>query len=155
LDIQRPTKSASSAAAAFWPRYHRWHTLRLGLGQGQRQPLAAPAASRRGPRPFRASARSRPGVFTFTFWTGHYCLFPFSTPLHTPRQHHELARVRSFIMVLVSNSELHLRFKKSMNRAGTTVRMESLVFPSADNLPYLAMPLPCPHFCSSSKRQVK
>jgi hypothetical protein len=91
-------------------------------------------------RPFRGSARRRrPGVFTslcdFTLSFICYRLLHSSALLPTPRQHHELARVRSFIVVLGSNSKLHLRFKKSMNRAGTTVRVEPLVSPSADNSP--------------------
>jgi hypothetical protein len=98
---------------------------------GQRQRAA---------RPFRGSARSLPGVFTspvtLTLSFTRSCLLQFSTLLYTPRQHHELARVRPYIVVLGSNSEFHLRFKKSMNRAGTTVRMEPLVSPSTDNLPY-------------------
>ncbi len=123
-----------------------WHTDTAGTRQ-----RAATA------QPFRGSARSHPGDFTspvtdfaLTLSLARCCLLPFSTFLHTPRQHHELARVRLSIVVIGSNSEFHLRFKKSMNRAGTTVRMEPLVFPSADNSPF-----PCLHFRSSSKRQVK
>lgn len=51
-----------------------------------------------------------------------------ATPLQTPRHQHELARVsfiRSDSMIL---PQFRTRFKKSMNRAGTTVRMEPLVF---------------------------
>jgi hypothetical protein len=92
-------------------------------------------------RPFRGSARSRPGVFTSPVTsTARYRLLPFSTPLHIPRQHHELARVRPSIVVIIFDSEFHFRFKKSMNRAGTTVRMKPLVFPSADNLHTITTP---------------
>ena len=114
-------------------------TLRLGWDRDnsdhqQRRRRVGEGRGRSGPR-LGVGRVSSLSPCDLTFSTGRYCLFPFSTPLHTPRQHHELARVRSFTIVLVSNSEFHLRFKKSMNRAGTTVRMEPLVFPSADNLP--------------------
>ena len=79
--------------------------------------------------------------FTFItcFLSFRFPFFVFRRPLlshshsqllcRPPLHQHELARVSFIHSDVVILPQFHLRFKKSMNRAGTTVRMEPLVFP--------------------------
>ena len=85
--------------------------------------------------------------FPLVVFPGSLLSLSLSTPLQTPRHQHELAGVsfiRSHFMIL---PQFHTRFKKSMNRAGTTVRMEPLVFPVYQHT--------IPALRSSSKKRAK
>jgi len=85
--------------------------------------------------------------FPLVVFRGSLLSLSLSTPLQTPRHQHELAGVsfiRGHFMIL---PQFHTRFKKSMNRAGTTVRMEPLVFPVYQHT--------IPALRSSSKKRAK